>query len=219
MKIASSETFASQAAIAGCSSCALNDPPAVFPPGKTPPGQTLPERALWLAATGRTVSLDNRSANDRMQPIDANGEGIRMPLVPYVDAVADAFYMTDVAGTATIAGGATTEVTIQPTMGTFSGYYIEIYAFDTDNPQSRQNVLVGRFSVGDCPGDCRTIALPSVNWEANQACCNGRPFRSTFGRTNDGTELRVDITNPNTNGSVDVFVKVKGYCHRGSCAC
>lgn len=224
LAVAAAETFPSQAAVAGCgggcggscSSCK----PASFPPGYNP-------------STGQGGC--NGSAGYPMPPVQVNGttqayatvrpaEGcpdgaVQPPVIPYLDMVRDAMYMTLVAGEATIAGGATTEVVIQPTQGVFDGFYAEIYAVDAANPQTRQRVRVGRFFVGDCPGDCRTISVFSDVFEANQACCNGRPLRARFSRAADGNDLRVEITNPNAAGSVIAQVLVRGYCNRGSCAC
>lgn len=182
--------------------------PMTFPPGKGAMhykyGSHVKEKTSWRGA----VDYGSDSP-DEFKP----------PGMPYSDLMADAKNMTLVVGEATIAAGATAEVQIQPTQGRFSGYYVEIYAVDAANPQSRQRVRIGRFSVGDCPGDCRTITVFSDVFEANQACCNGRPLRSTFGRVNEGQEMRVDVNNPNAAGNILVQVIVRGYCHRGTCAC
>jgi hypothetical protein len=141
------------------------------------------------------------------------------PTLPYADEKADARYMTYVVGEATIAGGATATVQVQPTQGEFDMFYMQLLAIDDANPQSRQRVSVGRFSVGDCPGDCRTIPIFSDVFEPDSGCCNGRPMRARFTRVAMGGQLEAAITNLNSAGSVRVQLIAKGYCHRGSCAC
>lgn len=188
----------------------------MFPPGKRPPSNG-PDYRL-VAEIGEDNAGYFSGYVKPPKELAANAT-YNMPCVPYRDPALDALYMTLVVGTATIAAGVTTVVTIEPTMGCFSGYYVEIYAVDTSNPQSRQRVLVGQFSMGDCPGDCRTAPVFSDVFEADHACCNGRPLRWNFGKIALGTNGNVSITNPNGAGSVDVQVIVRGYCHRGSCAC
>ena len=211
-------SFVEVAAVAGCGGgcnpvngqCACPATPMSFPPGK----------GGMAAKYGPHIREGAAGAyGGAVKYAEGCGDVFTPPSLPYMDPQADAKNMTLVVGEATIAAGATTEVQIQPTQGNFDGFYVEIYAVDAANPQSRQRVRVGRFSVGDCPGDCRTITVFSDVFEANQACCNGRPLRSSFGRVNNGDELRVDINNPNAAGSVLVQVVVRGYCHRGTCAC
>jgi len=138
---------------------------------------------------------------------------------PYMDEKADARNMTLVVGEATILGGVTTDVNISPTMGNFDMFYVMIVAIDDANPQSQQRVGVGQFSVGDCPGDCRTIDVFSDVFEPNDNCCNGRPLRASFGLAATGTQLTTAITNLNAAGSIRVQVIARGFCHRGTCAC
>lgn len=220
LALAVSETFPPLGAVAGCGggcgggpSCNGACTPGSFPPGYIPPAggryPTIPIQVVGGDAPRQISQVSPMGTETAFTP----------PVLPYQDMVRDAMYMTIVAGEATIAGGATTEVVIQPTQGWFDGFYVEIYSVDAANPQTRQRVRVGRFFVGDCPGDCRTIAVFSDVFEANQACCNGRPLRARFSRAADGNDLRVEITNPNAAGSVITQVLVRGYCNRGSCAC
>ncbi len=201
------DSFEPVAAVAGCAGCEAGGP-CLFPPGKKP-GIDIPQVPM-VGPSG--------AYGGRVMPANNSGD-YTMPAVPYEDYKADSLYMTLVVGEVVVLGGATGTANCQPTQGDFSGYYVEIIAVDTTNPQSRQRVGVGRFSVGDCPGDCRTIDVFSDVFEADHACCNGRPLRTNFGRINDGTQLSVDITNLNVGGSITAQVIIRGYCHRGSCGC
>jgi hypothetical protein len=229
---ASAETFPKVAAVAGGCGCGgggcNNCKPPSFPPGYIPGGDksgnppSMPPGTAVPIAPGQglpAVGYGTQVAFATVAPSNGAPDTCGPPIPPYWDMVRDAMYMTIVAGEATIAGGATTEVVIQPTQGWFDGFYVEIYAVDAANPQTRQRVRVGRFFVGDCPGDCRTISIFSDVFEANQACCNGRPLRARFSRAADGNDLRVEITNPNAAGNVIAQVLVRGYCNRMSCGC
>lgn len=231
---AAAEDFPKVAAVAGCGGgCnggCTNCKPGSFPPGYVPPPGPSGAVPMMTDAAMSTIAAPNGNGVPvptvmvtRTTPlysrVEPSTDCYAPPVPPYWDMVRDAMYMTIVAGEATIAGGATTDVVVQPTQGWFDGFYVEIYAVDAANPQTRQRVRVGRFFVGDCPGDCRTISIFSDVFEANQACCNGRPLRARFSRANDGNDLRVAITNPNAAGNVLVQVLVRGYCNRQSCAC
>lgn len=159
--------------------------------------------------------------NASVQPGAFTGNGPSgLPATPYADPMVDLRCMTPVAGEAVIAGGATTDIVVQPTKGCFEGFYIDILATDDANPQSTQRVLVGRAYVGDCPNDCRAIDIYSDFMSAqNTGCCAGRPFRTSFGREPNGENLHVEVTNPNGAGSVHVQVIVRGYCMKSPCSC
>jgi len=195
----------------------------VFAPGKAPDRPAASSIAWDCVPWVNAKHANGGAYNGKVLPMngnmDANGN-LKLPCEPYADPARDSLYMTTIVGTATIAAGLTTNVPVQSTMGTFDTYYVEIYAVDSNDPQLRQRVLVGRWFVGDCPGDCRTAAVFSDVYEAGGGrCCNGRPLRMRSGRVNEGDNASVEITNPNAAGSVDVQIILHGYCHRGACAC
>lgn len=141
-----------------------------------------------------------------------------LPAEPYVDMHADLACMTFVLGEAVIAGGAVSDVVVQPSKGCFEAFYIEIWAWDDADPQSDQHVLVRRFFTSDCPTDCRVLAVTD---RALQPVGGAGPrrFRATFGRTPNGENMHVEIENPNADGDVRVQVIVWGYCLPSPCAC
>lgn len=209
LALSQSPSFVSSAAVAGGCGCSQPNGQCeckVFPPGGAP----------WEAVP---VVVKNNWGATVEPAADCPAKGFMPPAVPYQSYERDRELMTTVVGEATIPAGTVTEVQVEPTQGYFSGYYVEIYATDSTNLQSRQRALIGRFNTGDCPGDCRTLRIFSDFYEANEACCNGRVLRTNFGKSALGEELRVEVENGNTAGSIRVQVVVRGYCHRGSCAC
>lgn len=214
------EGFHPKAAIAGCGgagcggsggACTCQAPGT----GTFPPGAAM--RAYQCVP--RVGEAGSGAYGLKSQPLGSEGQAYVPAVAPYEDEKADARNMTLVVGEATIAAGVSTTINVQPTMGKFAMYYAFVLAVDTANPQSQQRVGVGQFSVGDCPGDCRTIDVFSDVFEPNDNCCNGRPLRADFGRTNNGEQLSVAITNLNAAGSVTAQVIARGFCHRGTCAC
>lgn len=214
---AAATSFHEKAAVAGCGgmgcggsggSCSCT--PAPFPPGKSVAAANCVPRV----GEGGMGAYGLKSL-----PMGKQGAEYCPASAPYADEKADARNMTLVAGEATIAGGATTLVNTAPTMGIFEMFYVMIVAVDATNPQSQQRVGVGQFSVGDCPGDCRTIDVFSDVFEPNDNCCNGRPLRATFGLAATGTQMITSITNLNAAGSIIVQIIARGFCHRGTCAC
>lgn len=176
----------------GCSTCA-------------PPGLQVRKREPLMAL---------------VEAADSLAADFTAPVKPYADVQADARCMVPVVGEATIAGGATTDVIVQPSKGCFEGFYIDIFAVDAANPQSPQRVRVHRMFVSDCPQDCRTISMFSDFFSSqNTGCCLGKALRASFGREPNAENLHVEITNPNAAGSVLVQVVVWGYCVKSPCAC
>lgn len=200
------ETFPKVAAVAGCGG---NCGGACNTCAPVPAANVVRERAPMFDVS----------------PIDANGAlagsgPSGLPATPYADPMVDLRCMSMVIGEAVIAGGATTDVIVQPTKGCYEGFYIDVLAVDDANPQSTQRVLLGRAFVGDCPNDCRNIdAFSDFMSAQNTGCCAGRPFRTSFGRDANGENLHIEVTNPNGAGSVRVQIMVRGYCMKSPCAC
>ncbi len=213
-----SQNFQQRAAIAGCGGAGCGSPGgscscggiSTFPPGSS---------ARAANCVPRVGEGGNGAYGLKSYPMGSDGAAYTPASQPYMDEKADARNMTLVVGEATIAGLASTTINVQPTMGKFAMFYVFVLAVDALNPQSQQRVGVGQFSVGDCPGDCRTIDVFSDVFEPNDNCCNGRPLRADFGRTNNGEQLSVAITNLNAAGSIIAQVIARGFCHRGTCAC
>lgn len=152
----------------------------------------------------------------------AMGKGI-MPegYVPYADPKADEACMGATVGTATIAAGATATINIEPTMGCFDGWYIQIVAVDNAAPNTRGRVEVARFFIGDCPRECRNANVFSDVYEGlTNGCCQGVPFRAKFGKTAQGEQLNVVVTNP-TGGFANARVQIiiKGFCKKSPASC
>lgn len=203
------DTFPTEGHIAGCDGvcgCQCGSP-------KTPAPVAVP------------IVIDNSKLGDTngfQEFALAMGKGV-MPdgYVPYVDAMQDEACMGATVGTATIAAGATATVNVEPTMGCFDGYYIQIVAVDNAAPNTRGRVEVARFFVGDCPRECRNANVFSDVYEGlTNGCCQGVPFRVKFGKTNNGEQLNVVVTNP-TGGFANARVQIviKGFCKKSPASC
>lgn len=141
--------------------------------------------------------------------------------VAYRDPKADEACMGAAVGTATIAAGASATINIEPSQGCFDGYYIQIIAVDNAAPNTRGRVEVARFFIGDCPRECRNANVFSDVYEGlTNGCCQGVPFRAKFGKTANGEQLTVQVTNP-TGGFANARVQIvaKGFCKKSPASC
>lgn len=195
--------FPAEAAVAGgCGgpcSCGTASTPRPTPP-------------VPMMLSNADKNLQDTSTRTTTQPDD---------YVPYADQRADEACMGAAVGTATIAAGATATVNIEPTQGCFDGWYVQILAVDNAAPNTRGRVEVARFFIGDCPRECRNANVFSDVYEGLvNGCCMGVPFRAKFGKTANGEQLSVQITNP-VGGFANARVQViaKGFCKAAANSC
>lgn len=167
--------------------------------GCSPPGMSISRERGWVP-----------SRPDAMSP---DGSGYK----PYQSRERDRQCMVPIASalTTVTAGAANAQqVTIQPSRGCATGYYVKVKAVDAQNPQNDQRVLVGRVFIGtDCVQDCRIEGLLSDFLDSDD--CLGCPLKVAFGRQNDNEEIRIEITNINAAGDIQVQIVVWGFCENG----
>lgn len=212
----------SRASIGQCSGCSATPDMCACAPGTGP---------VPVAANG--LPVPSTVPNAMVGPDGINGVadwyrsnlGIRVPCIPYKDAVRDCLAMATIpsdgalpGGGTLIAAGATETITIGATRGLIDGWYFDIvFTTAAGAPVPAEGFSMTRPRVADCPIPCGDEPVNAAFFQATRVggdgCCCGRPWRGIFGREADGEAVTFDVTN-NTGADAEVYAMIRGFCHQ-----
>jgi len=139
----------------------------------------------------------------------------RMRKAPWSDPYYDSIYMdTLLSAITTVAAGASVDIPVTPTAGTFAAFYYEIVAVDPTTGVAQVDWTAGQPRVEGCPVPCGTgdqEALSQFVQKVPEACC-GNPLAAWLDEERAGTPLLVPFTNTQAAGDLSVQIRLRGYC-------
>ncbi len=139
----------------------------------------------------------------------------RMRKLPYTDPYFDSIWMDTIySAVTTVAAGASVDIPLQPTAGTFALFYWDIVAVDPTTQVSQVDWRAGQPRVEGCPVPCGSgdvEALSQFVQKVPEACC-GLPLIAWLDRPSEDTPLNVPFTNNQAAGDLLVQVRGRGYC-------
>jgi hypothetical protein len=139
----------------------------------------------------------------------------RMKRAPYADPWLDLVEMdTLYSAPTTIAAGATTNVEVQPTAGTFAVYYWDIVVVDPTTQVQQVDWRAGQPRIEGCPIPCVGTDQPALAqfvMKVPENCC-GQPLVAWIDRASEDLPLQIPVTNNQASGDILAQVRVRGYC-------
>lgn len=110
------------------------------------------------------------------------------------------------------AGGAATDVPVEPESGCFVALWRKVFAIDDANPQTEVIVEVGPSFIGQCPTECSTEFGLSIGYDTDD--CMGCPVPMLeIGLTALRKQAHMNVRTLNPGGAARVQVWYWGLCY------